>query len=229
MGAPLATPQIPVAFALGSTSFVDVFDLTAPIYAGRSFIGMSVHNPSSGSRIVIGFGKAFNTDQDLVIRPNSTFVLDAMNFGPVTNDQSKGENTTHIRAALDVAQGTPASATIGYGGSGNPTDGMLVNINGKIYEFSDDNSKNPANDVKVDIAASADLTWQNFVNEVLANEQALLPTIDTGADTVTVTSRYGGAFGDGLVVADGATPTGAAFSGNTSGGSGGVPAIINIW
>jgi hypothetical protein len=106
---------------------------------------------------------------------------------------------------------------------------MLVDVNGKIYEFSDDNSKDPANDVKVDIGASDDDSWTNFVNAVLANEQAILPSIDTGANVVTLTSRYGGAFGDGLVVADGATPTGAVFSGNTAGGTGGVAAIFNIW
>lgn len=226
-GIPIATPN---AFRLGSaTDYLDVFDLTPSKFQKRSFDGIMIHNPSSGSRIILSLGGASDTDEDIIVRPQSTVTLEGMMFGPLTVDEVKDKRVTHVRAILDVAQGTPASATIDYSGSGQPSDQETVDINGLTYEFSDDQSKDPANDVLVNIGASADDSWTNLVNAIIANDRDITSSIDTGTDIVTLTAIRGGTYGNGLTVADGSNPTGATFSGNLTGGVGGVGAIIHIW
>jgi hypothetical protein len=206
---------------LGSdTEFVHIFDLQAPASKNRMFIGIHVFNPSSTARIEIVGGAAdeVGPPHDIVIPPLTFLTFDLMTFGIGARDLSKGIRIDYIRAKLNLAAGVLGSATIDYSGSGQPSDGELVNVNGKVYEFSDDQSKVPANDFRVDIGASADITWT-----------ALDVTIDTGLDIVTLTSNYGGVLGNDIPISDGATPTGAVFSGNTAGGSGGVQPTIHIW
>lgn len=215
---------------LGSaTKFVDIFDLSLPKYSLRAFTGISIRNPSASSSIILAFGQDFADTPSIIVEPQQYFTFDQLTYGASVFDDSDLVYCTKIRAKLDLAQGVFASATIGYGVSGNPTDQMTVEVNGKIYEFSADASKDPGSHVLVPIGASADLTWTSFRDEINANEQALTASIDTGTDVVTLTSNYGGSSGDGLVIVDGASPTGAVFSGNTAGGSGGVLPTFHIW
>lgn len=226
MGVPLVTPS---SLLLGVNKFVDVIDLSLAKYEERIFHGIMIENLSSSFSMSVSLGESFSTDEDLVIQPSKGYAFDGLLFGPNEKELSKDQLVTKIRARINGTVGTAASATIDYSGSGNPSDGETVNVNGKVYEFSSDASKTPSNDYLVTIGGTADTSWTNFMNQVNAKEQALTVTIDTGTDTVTLTSNYGGAYGDGLVIADGATPTGAIFSGNTAGGSGGVGLICHVW
>lgn len=228
MGQPIASAE---GFSLGSNvSFVDIFNLENQSFFARAFTGLSIQNPSASNHIILSIGQPFSTYRHVVCPPQQFFVLDNLTFGPGIIDDTTGEKATRVRAKLqDVQEGTFATATINYSGSGQPSDQMTVEVNGLIYEFSDDLSKEPGSSVRVPIGVDADATWTNFVAAIIANEQALTPSIDTGADIVTLTSNYGGAYGDGLVIQDGATPTGATFSGNTAGGTGGAVPIFHIW
>lgn len=226
MGLPIPKDEI----LLGSDQkYVDIYDLSAQNYSPRAFTGMSVVNPSGVSKIYIAMGGDFSENKVLIVSPQQFFTIDNLSYGPGIFDDSSGLRVTKIRAKLEISEGVFASATIDYSGSGNPVDGMTFDINGKIYEFSADMSKDPGNNVLVPISGSGDATWTTFMTKVNASEQAVTATIDTGLDIVTITSNYGGAYGDGLVVADGAVPSGAVVSGNLAGGSGGLNPIFHIW
>ena len=107
-------------------------------------------------------------------------------------------------------------------------DGQTVDVGGTIYEFSDDESV-PDGRRYVAIGASEDDSWNNFAAAVTSFDQNVRASNNPGANTVTIESNYGGDYGDGYVVADGPTPTGATFSGNLAGGSGGVAVLVHIW
>lgn len=210
---------------------VDVWDFTKSIngaapdkFENRSFIGLSVYNPSETAEIHIAMGDAFENVADIIVPPDGYFTFDNMSFGPAIADNTYGVKVTHIRAKMSAQSGTKASATIEY--SGNPSDGETFEIGDKTYEFSADQSAAPGN-IKIDILGSEDLTWAEAVDVINANDQAVTASIDTGTNTVTITSNYGGAEGNGYVVVDG--DTGATFSGNLSGGTGGESPIFNIW
>ena len=227
MGIPIASP---LAFRLGSsTKFVDLFDLVSGNLDRRAFTGFSVENPGAQA-VILSFGPEFSENRSVRVGPTSFMSLDNQTFGTIVLDDTTLERVTRVRAKLEASDdGVFSFATIDYSGSGNPADEQTIEINGKIYEFSNDMSKAPSHDYLVEIGASDDDSYNNLLILVNSVEQALTATINTGTDLLTLTSNYGGAYGDGLVVVDGSNPTGAAFSGNTSGGSGGVLPVIHIW
>lgn len=226
MGTPIVSPA---GLALGSTAeYVDLMDLSG--YVGRLFHGISIKNKSTINRVQVGLGIEGNTDRDIEVEPNVTVFYDAQSFGPFSEDHTKESRVTHIRGILlDSTSGTAATGDIVY--AGQPADQQTIDVNGKIYEFSDDMSKDPSSDVIVAIGVDEDTSWTNMSNAIAANEQAVTTSINTGTNTLTITSNYGGAYGDGLVVQDGASPTGATFpAGNAlSGGAGGDEVVIHVW
>jgi hypothetical protein len=223
MGTPVVSPK---GLKVGSdTEYVDLMDLSG--FDGRLFNGISIKNKSSVV-LDIGMGVEGNTDRDIEVEPNTTVFYDNQSFGPFSEDHTKESRVTHIRAICESALGTPASATIVYPVA-IPADQETIEVNGKIYEFSNDMSKDPSHDVIVAIGVNNDVSWTNMANAINANEQAVSVSIDTGTNTITITSNYGGDYGDGLVVQDGANPTGATFSGNLAGGTGGGEVVVHVW
>jgi hypothetical protein len=223
MGKPRVTPA---GFKIGSsTKFVDVFDLRDDSY--RTMIGISIFNPGSYD-MILSIGKAFSEHRDIVVPSQQFSTFDNITFGDGASDNASDENLSHIRAKMGTDEGTFATATIDYSGSGQPANGQLVNIGPYVYEFSSDENVNDGN-TYVEIGVSADDSWTNLVNAINVKDQAVTASIDTGLDVVTITSNYGGDYGNGYVVADGASPTGAVFSGNLAGGIGGVAAVVHVW
>lgn len=212
-----------------ATEFVDIFDLTADKYRNRAFTGLAIRNLSASTTIEIAMGEEGASTKNVVAGTQEYFILDDLMFGPNITDESEGNKTTKVRARLGTAQGTAHSATIDYSGPIQPADGDTVNIDGKIFEFSSDGSKAPANDFIVEIGASADDSWTNLVDAINDDpEKRVVASIDTGTDTVTITSLLGGTIGDAIAIAD--VDTGATFSAATlGGGSGGVTPVFHIW
>ncbi len=212
---------------VSATKFIDIFDLSSAVHLGRAFTGIAVSNPSPSTTVEVAFGASFAATKQIVVGAQQFLVFDDMLFGPETQDESTGVTTVKVRAKLGTLQGVQSTGTIGYAAA-NPTDGMSVVINGVVYEFSGDKSAAVAN-VKVDIAATADLTYTNLVSVVNATEQAVTASVNTGTDVFTLTS-VGGGTASLITIADGAVPTGATFSGATlTGWSGGVTPIFHIW
>lgn len=226
MGVPIPSAE---GLLLGPDRFATIFDLTVEAMFARVFIGLSIQNPSTSASIILSIAEPFSQQRDIVCPPNQFFTFDNLTFGPGIIDDTTGKRCNAVRAKLSFAQGVDSSATIDYSGSGNPTDGMLIEVDGKVFEFSDDLSKDPVHDALIPLGATADDSWTYACNVINNTIQGVTATIDTGTDIVTISSNYGGAFGDGVVIQDGSVPTGATFSGNTTGGSGGVPAIFHIW
>jgi hypothetical protein len=227
MGNPISSVD---GLILGSVEYADIFNLSQAAQNIRTFIGMSIYNPSSVATINVAMGPEFHVGKNFAVPPTQFITFDYLTYGAQLADETTKLKTTRIRAALDANQGTLSSATIDYSGSGQPTDQQTVQIGSLVYEFSNDASKSPLNNVLVAIGATADDSWTNFRQAVEDNEQGVIPTIDTGLDIVTITNKYGGTYGDGFVVADGASPTGAVFSGNTAGGAGGITGVLfTIW
>lgn len=225
MGVPLLSDQKKLGVA---GKWVDIFDLTLNSNAqNRVFIGLACINPASTAKIYItADGDDGAEIADFVCQPQGNIAFDNLTFGPGVSDETYGTNTRKIRAMIDTNQGTPASATIQY--SGNPSNGESVMIDGRRYEFCDDQSATPGS-VQVDIKASADLSWSELVLKIQENNKNVTASINTGTDTVTITSNYGGDTGNGVECADGTPGTGATFSGNLSGGTGGIAPTITIW
>lgn len=228
MGLPIVQKDIKLGNA---TYYVPIFDLTGDSYKTRVFGGISIENPSASSKIILASNDlllpAGMTDF-LEVGTQQFFTLDNLQFGPGIIDDTSEKRTTVIYAKLDIAQGTPASGTIDYSVSGQPSDENTIEINGIIYEFSDDESKDPNNSQIVAIGASADDTWTNLVNKVNAVDPGCRLSIDTATDIVTVTAVYGGDYGQIINLNDGGT--GATLSGaSLSGGSGGVLPTFHIW
>jgi hypothetical protein len=215
-----------------SDVFVDIFDLTQPPVQTRMFVGIHVANNSAASEIQIVGGEAGVTSVhgDIIVPTQSFYTFDKMTFGSGARDFTKDVRVNVLRARLSAAAGVDASATIIYTVPGQPADQDTLTIHDKIYEFSNDESKQPGNNVLVAIGGSADATWTNLTNAINANEQAVRASIVVGTDTITIESNYGGTLGNGIVVADGTT--GATFSGNLGSvavGTGGVQPLIHIW
>jgi hypothetical protein len=224
----MSAPLVEYQKMLGSGSvFADIFDLTLSQLAERVFAGFHVSNPSPTRSIHLSLTEAFGSNLCCVVPPQREFALDQQTFGQSIYDEYHGVRLSHVRAKLDALDGTLASGTIIY--SGNPTDGQKVIINGITYEF-DSTGSVLSTSTPVTIAGSADLTWTNLVNAVNAADQAVTASINTGADTVTITSNYGGTYGNSTTISDGVPGTGATFSGATlAGGAGGVLPVFHIW
>lgn len=220
---------------LGSAvNFVHIYDLASPLAVDRMFVGIHIFNPSAAQRIEIvgGAADASGPPFDIVVPPLTFLTFDLMTFGIGARDGSKDIRIDFLRAKLNNSAGILARSTINYGGSGNPSDGEKLLIHDKIYEFSNDQSKDPSSDVIVAIGGTDDITWTNLRDAVNASEQALNALIDTGGNFVTLESNYGGTLGNGIIVADGVPGTGAVISGNLGSvtpGSGGVTPNIHIW
>lgn len=224
----MGVPKVAEPTLVSDTKFVDIFDLSSAAMVNRVFTSIAVRNPSGSSEIEVAFGPSFASTRHIVCGTSQFFVLDSMMFGPSVEDQETGLKTLKVRAKLKsgTAQGTAASATIIY--TINPTDGHAFEINGTTYEFCEDGSVSDQSFVKIDIKASADLTWTEAVAIINATEQAVTASINTGTDTVTITSVAGGSAAAAITTAD--ISTGATFSGATlSGQAGGVTPTFHIW
>lgn len=222
MGAPIVADNINIS---QSAKYVDIFNLSS--YAHRVFHGISVFNPSPTFYVQVAIGGEFDTTKNITVPPNCMLAFDNQSFGSALYDETLAKKCTRVRAKIDGNTGILSSATISYAAT-QPLDQDTVIINGTTYEFSSDKSAAPGN-VKVDIGVSADATFTNLVSVVNANDQGVTLTIDTTADIVTVTSNYGGTYGDGTQVAAGVGMAGIVFSGNTTGGAGGVVPVFHIW
>lgn len=221
MGAPRCTPE---NFKMGTTEFVDLFDLRDD--KDRTYMGISVENPSSASDLILCFGEAFSARRQVVVPPQKSITLDNLTFGVGARDNEFDESLTHVRCKLTIAEGTPSTATVDYSGSGNPANGNTISVGSTIYEFSSDDSADPGR-VYVELGATSDDSWTNFINKLNSTDQAVSGSIDTGLDIVTIDSKYGGDYLDGYAITDGGT--GAVISGNLAGGTGGVSIIGHIW
>lgn len=224
-GLPLVRDEI----WLGSEKYVDIFNLEGDKFKNRAFIGIAIENPSASNEIWIAMGGPWEDEKDIVVTRSQLLAFDNLTYGPTVADfVHSGLKVTRIRARLANATGTLATGEIVY--SANPTNGMLVEVGEFEFEFSDDASAAPGR-VRVDIGADADESWTNFVSVVNQTEQAVTASIDTGTDTVLITSNYGGVTGNGFKVKDGSNPTGATFpvGDELSGGEGGVAPIFHIW
>jgi hypothetical protein len=226
MGLPIALNQRVLSSA---TDFAVLYDFSAEKYLTRVFQGLSVENPSPASRIELyAVDNLMDTPRlFLDIGPQQFFTVDWLQFGPGVTDDSEDDRVNYILARLDLAQGTRASGTIVYTGV-QPNDEETVNINGLIYEFSSDQSKNTTSDFMVVIGVDAEASWTNFTNKLNLTQRFVTASIDTATDTVTLTANIGGAEGDAITMAD--VDTGAVFSGATlSGSSGGVGGYYHVW
>jgi len=221
MGKPRVTP---LGFRIGGTTFVDVFNFNDDTF--RTYVGMSIYNPGSVD-LIVSLGRAFSGYRDIVVPPSQFAAFDNITMGCGARDNITDETLSHVRAALASPSGTPASATIGYAAA-QPSNEELINIGTKVYEFSSDESVNGDN-IYVEIGVDADASYTNLVAAIIGEDQSLTASVDTGTDVVTVTSNYGGTYGNGVVCADGATPTGATFSGNLAGGTGGIAVSVHVW
>lgn len=226
MGLPIALNQRVLSSA---TDFAILYDFSDEKYVTRVFQGLSVENPSPSSRIML-----YAVD-DLMDTPHlffdvgvqQFFTVDWLQFGPGITDDSDDFRVRYILARLDVAQGTRASGSIVYTGV-QPNDQETVNINGLIYEFSNDMSKQVSSDFKVVIGADAEESWTNFTNRLNLTQRYVTASIDTATDTITLTANIGGVEGDAITIAD--VDTGAVFSGATlSGSAGGVFGTFHVW
>lgn len=224
----MSAPLVEYLKMLGSGStYVDIFDLTVLQLQERVFTGFHVSNPSSTRSIHLSFTEPFGSNISCVIAPQRDFALDQQTFGQSIYDEYNAKRLSMIRAKLDANDGVLASGTIVY--SGNPTDGQKVVIGGNTYEF-DSTGSVLSSSIPVTIQGSANLTWTALVNAINANDQRFTASINTGLTTVTITSNYGGTYGNAFTIADGSPGTGAVFSGPTlSGGAGGVQPIFHIW
>lgn len=225
MGIPVASKR----FVTSHEHWCDLIDLSD--YGARVFIGMNIKNTSGLTNVMISFDEEDVGDEteNIIVGPQEAHAYDNLTFGPGVNDFSTGTRTRKIRVKLDGSSdsGSLSSATIVYGA--NPSDEQTVKINGNVYEFSADQSVAPGR-IKVDIGADADETYTNLINAIAANDGNAVGEIDTATSTVTIYCTKGGTDGDGMEVADGdVNPTGATFSGNTTGGSGGISVVVNIW
>lgn len=221
----MGVPLVQDGYTLQSaTKYVDIFDLSA--YPGRSFTGISVKNPHATVNIYLAIGDDFANTKNICIPANSYVTFDDQLFG-----QANGHEK--FRAKLATATGTAASGTLDYDNTAmpvNPSDGQTVTVNGYVYEFSNDGSiANPSgSNIKVDIKATADLTWTEFVAVVNATDQAVTASVNTTSNLVTITSNYGGATGDAMTLVSGVTNV-VASGGTLSGSSGGIVPIFHIW
>jgi hypothetical protein len=222
MGLPVVCDSIYLGSA---TKYADIFDLSD--YPQRAFTGLHVRNPDAGLSIHIAIGDNFETDKCLSIPPSSNFILDEQLFGDTSGH-------VKFRAKLSGTSGTLASGTYNYDNTGaptNPADGDTVTINGTVFEFSSDMSA-VVGRVKVDIKATADLTWTELVSVVNANEQSVTLSIDTATNIVTVTSNYGGTTGNAITIVASAGLTGAGVvvsAATLAGGANGVLPTFHIW
>jgi hypothetical protein len=226
---------IPVAgnrFVGLSNKWVDILDLTD--YDARVFIGLMVKNNSGFVNLEISFDEADLGEEEaaIIVGPQESHAYDALTFGPGISDFSHGTRVRKLRAKLGSgSSGVQATGTIDYG-PGSVDDGMTVQINGRVYEFSGDGGAE-AGRILVPLAVvgeNPDTSYTALVNAINANDGNVTASIDTGNNQVTITAHAGGTDGNGIEVADGAVnPTGATFSGTTSGGSGGVSVVINVW
>jgi hypothetical protein len=224
MGAPKVIDSLVLVSA---TNYVDVFDLSGPAFKNRVFTGMSIKNLSANSNIEVAFGEDFASVKNVVCGTAEYLVLDDLMFGPSVRDEDTQQETLKVRAKLSVASGNGASGTITY--VANPANENRVEINGIIYEFSNDASSSPTlSDYLVAIGATADDSWNNLVLKINEVDQAIRASFAVG--TVTITSVAGGAAANAITIADGVSPTGATFSGATlSGALGGVTPVFHIW
>lgn len=220
---------------LGSASqWAIIFDLSNSKHEARVFTGMSIRNPSSGSQVILAAIENLPDTpyQFMKIGIQQFWTLDNLMFGPGFTDESENPESSgygkckYILGKLDVAQGTQASMTIDYSGSGNPSDGDTITVDGYVFEFSDDQSVAPGR-YKVTLGGSADVSWQNFVTVLNLAQRSVFATINTGTDIVTLTANLGGTSGNGIAVSD--SGTGATLSGSTAGGTGGVLVTHHIW
>jgi hypothetical protein len=226
MGIPLTV----VRKLTSSTQWCDVFDLSD--YGPRVFIGLMAQNPSATLKVQLSFDEEPVGDEEaaITVLSQGTIAVDNLTFGPGVNDFTYGTRVMRLRGRLlGGSTGTLSSATITYSGT-NVTDGMQVQINGTTYEFSADLSA-AGGVIAVALGANADASWTALAAAVNAQDGNVYCTLNTGTNVFTVSATKGGTDGDGVVVADGAggAATGATFSGNTTGGAGGVELTINIW
>lgn len=225
MGLPIAFDDLYLGL---STRWSILFDLTNDGSPNRVFTGISVENPSASSIIQLAQVQSLmdTPDQFLSIGTQQFFVLDFLQFGPIITDETTQRKCNFILGKLNVAQGTQASGTLSYGGV-QPADGETVTINGIVFEFCDDLSTSNSSYYKVDIGATADLSYTNLVSAVNLSQRYAYATIDTGTNVVTFEANWGGTTGDTVTLA---TTTAAALSGALlSGGAGGVLGSYHIW
>jgi hypothetical protein len=236
MGLPIPTDAIP----LGGTNYVDLYDLSQ--FGDRVFIGLSIVNPDASNAIYISMGADFcgTANKVISVPKNSQFTFDEQTFGFGITDQESGVRVKKIRALLSATTGTLSAGSFGYGTSGNPTNGMGVTINGRVYGFYTNTNSPGLNVVPVAIAGTAALTWGNLltvlnnrtpgaqVNGINYGEQAVVAT--NSANTLTLTAAYPGAFGQ-VPIADGGTGvtnTTATVTAMTGGAAGTIP-TMHIW
>lgn len=226
----MGLPILQKSVILGDdTNWAILYDLSASKYRTRVFQGLSIENTSQSSRVILAWVEELmdTPNQMLDVGTQQFLTLDYLAFGPGTIDDSEEKRLKYILGRLDVAQGTQATGTIDYSGSGQPADQETVTINGIIYEFSDDASKQSSSDYIVTIGASADDTWTNFVTQLNLTQRYVVGSINTGTDVVTLTAIEAGTRGDAITMA---TSGSATLSGATlGGGAGGVTPICHIW
>lgn len=236
MGLPAVTDSIP----LGGANYVDLFDLSS--YGDRVFIGCSIINPDASNAIYIAMGNDFcgSANKVLSCPKNTSVTFDSLTFGYGIVDQITGVKAKKVRAILSATTGVLATGTFTYSGSGNPTNGQGVTINGVVYGFYTNTNAPGVSVVPVAIGASAATTWGNLltvlnnrtagnqINGINYGEQAVVAT--NGSSILTLTAAYPGAFGQ-VTIADGGTgvtSTGATVAALSSGSGGTIP-TIHIW
>jgi len=222
----MGVPVVEFEVTLGAERFVDFMNFeTNNKLRDRVFHSIHIYN-SSTSDLHICLGEEFDEDTDIVCPAKTVLSFDDQTFGPGIYEETHQRRVTRLRAKLSAGIGTLASGTIDYSGSGQPTDGQTVEINGTTYEFNSDSLATSGN-IVVTIGADQDATWTNLANKINETDQAIYASIDTGTDTVTIESNYGGTTGNSVVIAD--VDTGATFSGATlTGGTGGYAPIIHV-
>jgi hypothetical protein len=222
-------------FSVGrSDQYVDVYRLLDPNVENRMFIGIHIFNPSAAQTVqIVGVPDGISPVKPDISCPPLTFLtFDLMTFGIGARDMTKGERIDFIKAKTTNPVGTFSSATIDYSVSAQPATGERINVAGYIFEFADDLSKDPSSDFIVTIGATADDSWNNMASVINSSINEVRASNNPGIDLLTIEANYPGLMGSDIVVADGATPTGATFSGNTGTvavGAGGVEPTIHIW
>ncbi len=229
------------ALAGVSGYWAPVIDLRDPQYASRVFVGLSVENPSATIKIKVAMatlnpdGSLLETLQVANVDVSSKYVFDQLLFGPGVNDiNGRRISMILIKPASDTgtadfdsftyatADIPPAGSTIIMGPSGNQRTFRFVEVLG---------SGLAANEFEVLIGASADATWTAFVAACNLKEPRVTASINTGSNTVTITSNMGGNYWNAsYLLANGSVSPGAVYAaGLLDGGSGGIAVVAHVW
>jgi len=116
---------------------------------------------------------------------------------------SRYANNGYVAIAYDDVQETAATGTVTFDGA--VSDGDIVTIGTRVYEF--DTDANPgditAGRVRVDVSddATASAAVTALVNAITGDNSAVVTAVDGGSDTVVVTAKdtYSGSAGNAIV------------------------------